>query len=87
MVTEHEGRSFEEILKYIEDNKLTFDYEEDSLIVYAPIMNLPLVTYPIEGGSGFLREAIEFLMDMEDQHHIELRDMVNDTSILEEEDE
>lgn len=87
MVTENEERSFEEILKYIEDNKLTFDYEEDSILVYAPIMNLPLVTYPIDGESGFLREAVEFIMDMQDQHHIELKEMVNDTSILDEEDE
>ena len=87
MVTESEGRSFEEILKYIEDNKLTFDYKEDALVVYAPIMNLPLVTYPNDGGSGFLREAVEFLMDMEEQHHLELKEMVNDTSILDGEDE
>jgi hypothetical protein len=68
MHKEKNSRSDADVLRYIENRKLTFTHNEDSLQVHSLLHPLPLVTYPKGNSNGYLREAIEFLMDMDDRH-------------------
>jgi len=76
MHKEKESRSSANVLSYIEDRKLTFTHNEDSLQVHSSSHPLPLVTYPTGSSNGYLREAVEFLMDMEEHHKEEMETFV-----------
>ncbi len=73
MYKEKGSRTDEDVLHYIEKRKLTFTHNEDSLQVHSLLHPLPLVTYPTGKSKGYLREAIEFLMDMDDRQKDEER--------------